>query len=438
MAKHVYDNDVSTIIVVNESNSTWVLEKGVTASGGPGFYNHDYDNVTFLLSGRIQSQQMGLHSWRTNSNEGTDDVSVKLTSTGRIDAVSTAVVIEGDRSDIDNDGLIRSQDFGAVALRHGQDVALINSGRILAPNETAVRLDDVQSFSVENSGRIRTGEGLSAIEGQFAGSGSIINAKGGKIAGSIIFEDATGDITVTNRGKIAQGVGANHDGVTLGDGDDRLVNRGLIGGDVSFGNGDDYGDFRKGNMGGAYIIGGDGDDTFVVSNTSSKIFEFGSGGSDTIKTTVNYSLGNLIWDHIEILEAIGKKNISLGGNDQDNVLRGNVGNNAMSGGGGNDILAGFGGRDTLSGDAGADHFFFYTKGGIDTITDFTVDMDVIHIIEVSGIDDFTDLKSRMSSVDFDGDVDVDTVIDLGGGSRIRLTDVAKGDLEMSDFSIFPV
>jgi hypothetical protein len=42
----------------------------------------------------------------------------------------------------------------------------------------------------------------------------------------------------------------------------------------------------------------------------------------------------------------------------------------------------------------------------------------------------------MSSVDFDKDGDLDTVINLGDGDRIRLTDIAKDDLQMSDFNIF--
>ena len=79
-----------------------------------------------------------------------------------------------------------------------------------------------------------------------------------------------------------------------------------------------------------------------------------------------------------------------------------------------------------------------TESGTDTITDFTIDLDEIRLIEVAGIDDFSDLAGRMTDADFNDDGKTDTIIDLGDGSRIRLASVDKGTLDADDFYIAPV
>ena len=439
MAEHVIKKDQTATVKIEESNSEWVLAKNVILSGSPAFGNDTYDNVTLSISGETVTSGNGIYFGSAVPGASTDGATVTLAQSGRINAEFFGIFISGDDATIQNNGQIKAQTAEAIYL-DGDNVSVVNNGLLRAADAPAIGLTGTEVFSIRNTGRIVAGADDFAISGQDVAEGRIVNLKSGVIDGAISFDDfnaVDGSVEIINKGKIAEGAGANNTGVSFEGGNDRLINRGLIGGDVNFGNGDDYGDFRRGDLGGAYILGGDGDDVFVISDTATKIFEFGNGGSDTIKTTVSYALGNLAWDDIEILQAIGKKNINLAGNDDGNVLKGNAGNNAMSGGAGNDILAGFGGKDTLSGDMGSDHFYFYKKGGVDTITDFALDEDVIHIVQVPGIDDFDDLQSRMSSVDFDGDNDFDTVIDLGGGSRIKLTDIAKDDLEMSDFSIFP-
>ncbi|MEH2326597.1 MAG: hypothetical protein V7K32_24150 [Nostoc sp.] len=65
------------------------------------------------------------------------------------------------------------------------------------------------------------------------------------------------------------------------------------------------------------------------------------------------------------------------GNDQiygyggDDTLRGGLGNDYLEGGNGNDYLTGGGGRDTF--------VLNYSGGGIDTITDFSVNDDILKI-----------------------------------------------------------
>jgi serralysin len=124
------------------------------------------------------------------------------------------------------------------------------------------------------------------------------------------------------------------------------------------------------------------------------------------------------------------------GNDLNNILAGSVGDNAISGCDVFDLLVGAEGRDMLTGGGDSDSFSFAKKSGVDTITDFSLGEDDIQIKYIAGISDFGHVQNRMSSVDFDKDGDLDTVINLGDGDRIRLTDIAKDDLQMSDFNIF--
>ena len=65
------------------------------------------------------------------------------------------------------------------------------------------------------------------------------------------------------------------------------------------------------------------------------------------------------------------------GNDQ---IYGNAGNDTLIGGLGNDYLEGGSGNDRLTGGSGRDTFVFdYSTGGIDTITDFSVNDDILKI-----------------------------------------------------------
>ena len=72
-------------------------------------------------------------------------------------------------------------------------------------------------------------------------------------------------------------------------------------------------------------------------------------------------------------------NYLLGTSGNDDII-GSRGNDTLVGGAGDDTLVGGAGNDTLNGGAGADTFVLsYINGGIDTITNFLVNNDVISI-----------------------------------------------------------
>ncbi|MCZ8358823.1 MAG: FG-GAP-like repeat-containing protein, partial [Microcystis sp. LE19-388.1G] len=115
------------------------------------------------------------------------------------------------------------------------------------------------------------------------------------------------------------------------------------------------------------LIGGLGNDTYQVDTTTDTITENANQGTDTVQSSVTYTLGN----NLENLTLTGTTAINGTGNTLNNILTGNSGNNTLNGGAGTDTLIGGTGNDTLTGGAGGDQFTFNNLNeGIDTITDF--------------------------------------------------------------------
>ncbi len=130
------------------------------------------------------------------------------------------------------------------------------------------------------------------------------------------------------------------------------------------------------------FIGGIGNDTYILHSQQQTVEEFANEGTDTVRCTVDYVLGNNV-ENLTLLEnlLIFLPGPFLGtGNELDNVLIGNSENNVLSGGNGNDTLWGGSGlyrdseairsgSDLLIGGTGNDTYLFKLGDGIDTIQD---------------------------------------------------------------------
>ncbi|MEB3191472.1 MAG: Calx-beta domain-containing protein [Snowella sp.] len=92
------------------------------------------------------------------------------------------------------------------------------------------------------------------------------------------------------------------------------------------------------------LIGGLGNDSYTVDSTMDVINENAGEGSDTVRSSVTFSLATL--PNLENLTLTGTGAINATGNNGNNILTGNNGNNLLEGGAGNDSLVGGSGTDT--------------------------------------------------------------------------------------------
>jgi len=117
-----------------------------------------------------------------------------------------------------------------------------------------------------------------------------------------------------------------------------------------------------GGSGADTMIGGAGNDSYVVDNTSDVITENASEGTDTVQTSVTFTLAS----NVESLVLTGSSAIGGTGNTLDNTLTGNSGANTLSGLAGNDTLDGGAGADTLIGGTGNDSYTVDDAGDLIT------------------------------------------------------------------------
>lgn len=132
---------------------------------------------------------------------------------------------------------------------------------------------------------------------------------------------------------------------------------GLAGNDIL--NGNNGNDTLNGGTDADTMSGGNGNDNYYVDHVDDVVIEYVGQGIDTIYSSISYTLGNGLSDHIENLSLTGSA-YGGWGNDLNNIISGSSSSNYLSGGAGNDTLYGNGGNDTISGGIGNDNL----NGGI--------------------------------------------------------------------------
>ncbi len=113
------------------------------------------------------------------------------------------------------------------------------------------------------------------------------------------------------------------------------------------------------------LQGGMGNDTYVVDSTTDTIVESLGEGTDTVQSSVTFSLEKIM--NVENLTLIGAAAIHATGSDVNNTLIGNSGDNVLDGGGGVDTLKGGLGNDTYVVDTATDTIVENANEGTDTV-----------------------------------------------------------------------
>lgn len=160
--------------------------------------------------------------------------------------------------------------------------------------------------------------------------------------------------TVTSRGSY-----------TLGDHVENLVlERGGTGVGNDLGNSiraRGYANVLDGGRGADTLVGGDGDDRYIVDHRGDLTVEKRGQGTDTVVSNIDWTLASAL----ENLRLAGKA-VSGTGNSGDNLIYGNDLDNVLDGKGGEDDLAGGKGNDTYHADGG-DFVIERAGGGIDVV-----------------------------------------------------------------------
>ena len=236
--------------------------------------------------------------------------------------------------------------------------------------------NELDNFVIGNSGNniLDGGAGADLMVGNEGDDTYIVDDPA-----DFLFEDP-GEGTDTVRSSISYTLGDNVERLTLtgtgaidGTGND-LAN--II-------TGNDAANILDGGVGADTMRGNGGNDTYFVDNVGDVVDENPGGGSDTVRSSVSFTLGV----EVEKLVLTGTA-VQGTGNALDNIITGSPVANILRGGGGSDRIEGRDGDDDISGGLGADLLFgqngaddfrFDTPldGTFDTMGDFESGIDQI-------------------------------------------------------------
>ena len=173
------------------------------------------------------------------------------------------------------------------------------------------------------------------------------------------------------------------------------------------------------------MIGGKGDDTNVVDNIGDIVTEKSNEGTDTVQSSINYTLGA----NVENLILTGSHNLDGTGNELSNTITGNSGNNRLDGGTGVDKLIGNRGDDTYVVENAGDVVVESTSQGTDSVlasVNYTL-TDNVENLTLTGTDSLTGIGNTLKNSIIgnsgnnliDGKDGADVLTGLGGADTFQ-------------------
>ncbi len=303
---------------------------------------------------------------------------------GKIAAISGAIgVYQGAWVAISSTGSVLARDYGIYGTNGGANY-LNNGGEIVAFNAAVLYKDTVDepgTATITNTGTMIS-QNASAFQSVALQNMSLTNH--GLIDGAGYGIELTGDqfTQIMNTGTVHGLFGAIYmEGILPA----TVINRGMMDGAVTLGNGNDRYQGRQGVQSDVY--GWDGNDSITGGLADERLY---------------------------------------GGNGND-VLQSSAGDDEVYGGLGNDRIIGGFGDDTLSGNGGKDRFVFRPLDGHDSVEGFTDGTDKIDL----GAFHFADAEAVIALV---RDAPGGLILDLGavGGGTVFIAGFTSAVFDATD------
>jgi Ca2+-binding RTX toxin-like protein len=356
-------------------------------SNGLGFTHTEIDG-NVIYNGNLQ----GI---RIENTSGAVDGNVLLQSSGELKVGPYILVRDGSTASITHNVLSSTDLEGLTGDSRGN--ILVQSIDSSLPNFSGNLEGDMLTWAEAMQIRQHfTGETYTLTSTLAWGdAGLVTNITDGGTTGGSIDGGTTSDPT-----QVPSSDGSSYD--VLIDGTNAADQLSATGNGIVWVHGLGGNDVIIGNAGNHSLFGDAGNDTYVVSDTATKVVELAGQGTDTVQSSIDYTLP----DNVENLVLQSGSHVGTG-NALDNVITGNNDGNTLSGLGGNDTLnAGSGddklyggdGNDTLIGGAGND--VMYGGAGNDTFVYSNADLGSRRVSYVDTIMDFAiGDKIDLSSID---------------------------------------
>ncbi len=338
--------------------------------------------ATFTLTNNVENLTLGGSSAISGTGNTLDNILIGNTAANTLTG--------GAGNDTLNGGAGRDTMRGGA----GNDTYIVDNTSDVVTENASEGTDTIQStvtYTLGSNVEDLTLTGASAINGTgntlaniLTGNSAANTLSGGAGADTMIggagndtyIVDNTGDVVTENAGEgtdavqssVTYTLGSNVENLTL-TGTTAINGTGNTLDNILTGNsaantltGDAGNDTLNGGAGNDTMRGGAGNDTYVVANTGDVVTENASEGTDTVQSSITYTVGS----NVENLTLTGTSAINATGNTLDNVLTGNSAANTLTGDAGNDTLDGGTGNDTMRGGAGNDTYVVANTGDVVT------------------------------------------------------------------------